>query len=235
MAGRRTPWAVVVTALLAAVVAVGALVGAAVVREQRAAGPPSTSTPAPPPPSPPVGVSGCLLEPCRVLDRVPVAGTTVELVADRGARSGRLRIGGPQSSEVIEATVTDLGVTLTASSLQCVARAMSACILRGEYEGGLAGQVVVGRSGKWSSLRKPFVSSAGYLALAEVTSRQSGLELIAVQYDCDRAECADASVFAQVFAVASGRELGCTGSYEIVEYLPGYPEITLSGDDLSEC
>ncbi|MCT2586189.1 hypothetical protein [Actinophytocola gossypii] len=232
---RRTPFAVVLTAVLTALVAVGALVGAAVVRERQAADAPVSSAPAPPSPSPSVGVSGCLVEPCQVLDRVPVAGTTVELVADSGARSGRLRIGGPQSSEVIEVTVTDLGVTLTKSSLQCVARAMSACMVRGEYEGGLAGQVVVGRSGKWSSLTKPFVSSAGYLSLSEVTSTQSGLELVAAQYDCTGAECAGEPVFAQVFAVATGGELGCTDDYDAVEYLPGYPDVTLSGDDLSEC
>lgn len=228
------------TAVLSALVAGGALVGAKLVREHRAAAdaPSVQQSTAPPTESTSVGVRGCRTEPCRVLAITRVAGTTVELVADRGNRSGRLRIGGPSSSEVIETTVTDLGVTLTKSSLQCVAGAMSACMVRGAYEDGIAGQVVVGRSGKWSSLRKPFVSGAGYLVLAEVTGAQSGPEVIAAQHKCGRAtaaDCAGAPVFAQVFAVASGTEVGCTRTYSDVGSLPDHPDVTLTADELTTC
>lgn len=230
----RRPWAVITTSVLAALVAGGALAGANAVREHRAAAPPSTS---PPPASETVGVSGCLVEPCQVLTITRVAGTQVELVADRGARSGRLRLGGPTSSDVIEATVTDLGVTLTKSSLQCVAGPLSACVIRGEYGGGTAGQVVVGRSGKWSSLDKPFLSDAGYLALAEVTGAQSGPEVVVARYDCDRAavaDCAGTPVYAQVVGT-NGRPAGCTAAYDELAHLPGYPDVALTSEDLSPC
>ncbi len=105
MAGRRTPWAVVVAAVVAALVAGGALITANQVRDRPAS---ASATSAPPTSS--VGPDGCLVHPCTVLGTVAVAGTTVELVADKGARSGRLRIGGPDSGEVIDATITDLGV-----------------------------------------------------------------------------------------------------------------------------
>lgn len=237
MVARRTPWAVVVASVLSVVVAAGAVVASVLVREHRAESSraperPTTVT------STPLAPNGCRVAPCRVMAVARVAGTTVELVADAGAKSGRLRIGGPSSSEVIEMTVTDLGVTLTPSSLQCVARALSACVVRGTYEEGTAGQVVVSRSGKWSSLNKPFLSRAGYLALAEVSGSQSGPEVIAAQYACvqgDAAECAGEPVYAQVFAVGTATEVGCTRNYDDVRSLPGYPLVTLTDDELSTC
>lgn len=234
MRARRTPWAVVLASVLSVLVAAGALVGAVVVREQRVAPaqePPPTVTP-----PPTTGV--CLVEPCRVLAVAKIAGTTVELIADSGATSGRLRIGGPSSSSIIETTVTDLGVTLTKSSLQCVVKAMSACLVSGSYDNGLAGQAVVGRSGKWSSLARPFVSGAGYLALADVASSQSGPEVLAAQYDCAAgtpADCAGEPVFVQVFAIVSGTEVGCTRTYDDVGSLPGHPRVSVRAGDLSPC
>jgi hypothetical protein len=234
LAVSRTPWGVVLAAVLSTLVLGAALIGAHLVRERRPAAP---AEPAPTAASTAVDERGCRTEPCRVMGSVRVAGTTVELVADAGGRSGRLRIGGPSSSEVIEATVTDLGVDLTKSSLQCVPRVMAACIVRGPYEDGIAGQVVIGRSGKWSSLRKPFVSGAGYLALAEVDSTKSGPEVLAAQYECGgaAADCVDAPVFVQVFAVGSDTEVGCTRTYGTVDSLPGFPEVTLTKGELSTC
>jgi hypothetical protein len=237
LTARRTPWAVVVAAVAAAVVAAGAIAGAVWVREHRVDASPGVADP-PSTTSAPVTAGACKVEPCRGLAVAKVAGYTVELVADAGSRSGRLRITGPSADETIELTVTDLGVTLSESSLQCVARALSACIVLGAYEDGVAGQVVVGRSGKWNSLTKPFVSSAGYLALAEVAGSSSGPEVIAAQYACTRAsvaECAGAPVFAQVFAIASGTEVGCTGEYDDAGSLPGYPRVMLREGDLSNC
>jgi hypothetical protein len=222
---------VIVAVVVAALVAGGALVAANRVRDT----PPAASATSAPPTSK-VGPDGCLVRPCTVLGTVSVAGTTVQLVADKGARSGRLRIGGPDSGDVIDATVTDMGVTLTPASLQCVASSLSACLIRGRYHGGTAGQVVVGRSGKWSSLSKPFVSDAGYLVLAQITA-DVGPEVIAVQHDCDRAtvpDCANRPVFAQVFTM-SGAEAGCTQDYEGVASLPGYPDVRLGSGELSEC
>ncbi len=231
VAGRRRPWAVIVAAVLSALVAGGALVTAAQVRETPAQAPPSTA-----PPSSEVGVDGCVVRPCTVLDTAPVGGTTIQLLADKGARSGRLRIGGATSSDVIEVTITDMGVRLRPGALQCVAGSLSACMVRGTYRGGTAGQVVVGRSGKWSSLAKPFVSDAGYLALAQVTV-DVGPEVLAVQHDCDRASaaaCAGRPVFAQVFTMG-GAEAGCTRDYATLEELPGFPSVEIHSGDLVAC
>lgn len=233
MPGRRTPWAIVVTAVLSVLVVGGVLVLANRSRSRdHADSPPPTSAA----PATTVGVDGCLVRPCTVLGTAPVAGTTVELIADRGARSGRLRIGGPSSSDVIEVTITDLGVRLTKGSLQCVASTLSACLVRGKHKGGTAGQVVAGRSGTWSSLTKPFAADAGYLELAQVTE-DVGPEVIAVQHDCDRAtqpDCTGRPVFAQVFTM-NGTEAGCTPDYASVEQLPGYPDVALTAEQLSPC
>ena len=217
--------------MLAVLVAGGALLAANQLRDR-----PGQVSQTSVPPTSSVGPDGCLVQPCTVLGTVSVAGTTVQLVADKGARSGRLRIGGPDSGDVIDATVTEMGVTLAAGSLQCVASTLSACLIRGGYQDGTAGQVVVGRSGKWNSLSKPFVSDAGYLVLAQVTA-DVGPEVIAVQHDCDRAtvpDCASRPVFAQVFTT-SGRKAGCTQDYPSLESLPGYPDVRLGSDQLSEC
>jgi hypothetical protein len=117
-----------------------------------------------------------------------------------------------------------------------VASSLSACVVRGGYDGGTAGQVVAGRSGKWSALTKPFVSDAGYLALAQVTA-DPGPEVIAVQHDCDRTtdpDCAGRPVFAQVFTMGSG-EAGCTQDYPSLESLPGYPKVELTSGELGTC
>jgi hypothetical protein len=231
VAASRTPWAIVAAAVLSALVAGGALLAADRLGDRSA---PASRTSAPPTSA--IGVDGCVVRPCTVLATTPVAGTSIELIADRGARSGRLRIGGPTSSDVIEVTVTELGVKLTADSLQCVAGSLSACVVRGGYDGGTVGQVIAGRSGKWSALAKPFVSDAGYLALAQVTA-DPGPEVVAVQHDCDRAadpDCADRPVFAQVFTMGSG-EAGCTQEYQSLESLPGYPKIEITSGELTPC
>jgi hypothetical protein len=127
-------------------------------------------------------------------------------------------------------------VTVTSiTSLECVVSALSACVVRGSYKGGTAGQVVAGRSGKWSSLTKPFVSDAGLLTLAQITV-DSGPEVVAVQHDCDRAtaDCAGTPVFAQVFTMG-GAEAGCTQDYSSVEALPGFPAVEIRSDQLSPC
>jgi len=227
---------VVLAVVLAALVAGGALVAAAVVRDRDAAGhaestdPPVTTSSGP-------GRVGCLVEPCQVLANVPIGGTVVELVADAGGRSGRLRIGGAGSSDVIEATITDRGATLTGDSLQCFSGTLAACVLRGTVSGGATeGQVVVGRSGKWNALQTAFVSDAGYLALADLTP-DVGPEVVAVQHRCDRATTADCSgtrVYAEVYSVSSVL-LGCTRNYTRLDSMPGFPNVDLSDATLQTC
>lgn len=237
VAGARTPTSVVVTVVVSLLVAVGAVAGAAVLgaHRQPAAAPTRSSTQAPSS-SEPVDPSGCKRRPCKVLGTVVVAGSTVDLVADAGGTSGRLRIGGPGSGQVIETTVTNLGVKLTTSSLQCIAGPISACLIRGELHGGVAGEVVVGRSDSWSPLENRFQSDAGYLALSNVVLDASP-EIVAVQHDCPGGDesCADRPVFGQVFQ-ANGTEIGCTRQrYSAPEDMPGYPSIQLRGLTLDKC
>jgi hypothetical protein len=236
VAGTGRSWPVLVTLLVAALVAGGAVVTAAVLRADRAGAGAGPSATAASPTTSGVGVDGCLAEPCEVLANIPVSGTTVELVADRGATSGRLRIGGPNSSDVIEATITDRGATLTRDSLQCFPGVLAACVVRGQVEGGIAGQVVVGRSGKWSSLAQPFVSDAGYLALANVVPNAEP-EVLAAQHACDPTatrDCSTSPVFVEVYNLKS-EKLGCTRQYDRLDAVPGYPVVDLSSSTLRDC
>ena len=233
----RTPTSVIVTIVLALLVAAGSVTTAALLRPSGAttAGQTRSSTPAPAPDQGETE-SACRRQPCKVVGTVVVAGSTVDLVADAGGTSGRLRIGGPGSGRVIETTITKLGVKLTTSSLQCVAGPISACLIRGQFEGGIAAEVVVGRSDTWSPLENHFQSSAGYLALSNVTDSSPGPEIVAVQYDCHGGDaCTDGPVFGQVFE-ATGAELGCTRHhYTKLANMPGYPNIQLRGVALVDC
>jgi hypothetical protein len=236
MARAGTPWAVVLTAVTSALVAVGALAMSASLRDRGAAGGETDTTTSPATATSGPGVDGCLVGPCTVLADLPVGGVRVQLVADRDATSGRLRIGGGGVSEVIEATITDVGAVLGPESLQCVAGTLSACVLRGQFPDGVVGQVVVGRTGKWNELTQPFQSDAGYLALVDVTP-DTGAEILAAQHRCDRkvvADCGGTPVYVRVYNLRS-QELGCTGNYRRLESLPDWPAVTLTSADLRPC
>jgi len=235
--GRRAPVATIVAVVLSALVAAGALVAAATLRDRGADTSSPTGTPTEDT-ADPVGPDGCRVAPCTVLGRTPVGGAMIELVADAGAKSGRLRIGGGTSQGVVfEVTITSDGtVTLDDQSLKCMTQGQTTCLIRGRTAGGMVGQVVVGRSGNWAEATRPFTSDAGYLSLADADPT-SGLEVLAVQYDCDRAvtpDCAGAKVFAQVFT-PNGQELGCTDNYSRLESMPKYPEVDFAKDDLHPC
>jgi hypothetical protein len=203
---------VIVTVVLAVLVAAGALGAAGVIRWRaaHAASTPTTSTK-----PPPTGVFECQIEPCHSLVKTTVGGTQVELWADDGAHSGRLRVGGTTagSGSVIEATITDQGVVLTPDSLQCVAGGPAACLIKGEHDGGVAGQVVVGRSDKWSLTEGTYISDAGYLVLSNING-DSAPEILAAQHS-------GSAFFMQVFSIA-GTMLGCTKDYPKLDKLPGY-------------
>lgn len=237
MAG-RVPRSMIVAVVLAIVVAAGAVGGAAAVRWRAndSAGTPPTSQK--PPPTSGVGVNGCLTEQCHVLASTTVGATSVELVADAGLASGRLRIGGAATGQVFEATITGgtNGVKLTAESLQCIAGGPAACMIRGKRpDGSIAGEIIVGRSGDWSRQETQFISDAGYLVLAN-TDADSAPEVIAAQHDCGNmdSDCSTRPVFAQVFAF-NGTAVGCTKNFPKLDRLPGYPTVHVTGQQLSPC
>lgn len=228
------PWAVVITAIVCACVAAGALATAATMRDQGRSTTQESKTPETGTSG--VGIDGCLVDPCEVLSTVPVGDITVELVADYGQVSGRLRIGGAGVSKVIEATITSMGATLTKDSLQCVASTLSACLLRGQIGDGTVGQVAVGRSGKWSELAQLFESEAGYLALADITEADPGAEVLVAQHDCDQtvADCTTTPVYVEVYNLR-GQQLGCTRDYAALDSLPGWPTVKLTSTALKPC
>jgi hypothetical protein len=229
----RVPVSLVLTVVLAAVVTAAALAGAAVIGQRAGELPTATASRVSGQPGS-VAASGCLVEPCTVLATASVGGTTVDLVVDAGGSPGRLRIGGSSTGQLVETTITELGVRLTADSLQCVAGGPAACLVRGEHAEGVAGQVVVGRSGSWRVLQKPYVSDAGYLVLANIDD-DAVPEVVAAQYDCaGSADCSRRPVFAQVFAL-EGQVLGCTKTYPKVARLPGYPQVQLTEAQLVSC
>ena len=227
----RRPWATVITAVVCALVAAAALAMSASLRDQgetrSSAGPttvPSTSG---------AGVDGCAVEPCTVLASMPVSGNLIDLVADDGFTSGRLRIGGAGSSEVFEVTITEMGAVLGEDSLQCVPGAIVACLIRGTSEQGVIGQVVVGRTGKWNQLTQPFQSDAGYLALADVAG-DTGAEILVAQHRCDREstpDCSATPVYLHVYNLRS-QDKGCTRNYDDLEALPGWPVVAIRSADL---
>jgi hypothetical protein len=228
---RRVPRSMIVVTVLAALVTAGALVGAAAIRWRAADAartPPTSEKPAPTS----VGVDGCAKAPCTVLTTTIVGGTRIELMADAGATSGRLRIGGVTSSQVIETTITGMGVTLTGESLQCVPGGLAACLVKGKYDEGLAGEVVVGRSGNWSAVEKPFLSDAGYLALGNL-GNDSAPKIFAAQHDCGNTDgdCAGRPVFLQVFTY-TGTVVGCTKNYQKP---PNWSAMHLTDKDLNPC
>lgn len=231
MARSGRPWATVITAVVCALVAAGAL---AVAAAQRDRGTPAASTEdTSPPTTSGVGVDGCAKEPCTVPATVHVSGYVVELVADAGNTSGRLRIGGAGASEVIEATITNTGAVLGPDSLQCLPGSIVACVLRGNTAQGMAGQVVVGRSGQWGELMPPFLSDAGYLGLDDVLP-DPGAEIVVAQHRCNRTvvpDCSTTPVYVQVYDLRS-EERGCTRNYNRLESLPGWPVVTLKSADV---
>ncbi|GAA4424696.1 hypothetical protein GCM10023148_27130 [Actinokineospora soli] len=180
-----------------------------------------TTTPGP-------GADGCLREPCRVLGAATLGDTRIELVADSGGMTGRLRIGGPGASRVIE--IADIGRIEETGALQCYPASISACLVRARGPQGLTGKVVVGRSDKWSPLERAYLSTADFLTLTNVVA-DSGPEVVAAQ--CAPEGCSG-GVHAQVFTLA-GVSVGCTREYTTARELPGYPSVDIGAARLRPC
>ncbi|MET0132337.1 MAG: hypothetical protein ABW215_01950 [Kibdelosporangium sp.] len=210
MGSRR---AVVLTVLLSLLVA-GAAVGAAGYLR-------GSPEPAPSPPTPSLQPTsaGCRIEPCEVVASSTVAGTRIDLLADAGRKSARLKIG---ADRLVESTIAELGATLNPDSLQCEPARLSACMIRGAYNGGTVGEVVVGRSGKWGSANRRYYSSAGYLAVIDI-NKDGGPEVVTVH----------SSFYAQVYAI-DGEDLGCTRQVARREQLPGWPIVKPATKDLTK-
>ena len=173
---------------------------------------------------------------CRSLASTSVAGSTLQLLANASATSGRVRIVTAQGlNSVFETTISQLGATLTAQSLTCVSAVAPACMVSGSGPGGSAGEVFVQTHGDWERADAPYFASGGYVSLRQGGTQ--GAEVVTVQVECDSdltTQCAGAPVYVQVFAV-SGATLGCTTPVGRLDRLPGWPNVTVSAGQLHPC
>lgn len=224
----KAPRSVLVTAVLAVLVTVGALVTVMVLRSQRDAqgiGPDRTPTPT----TSTDAAEICGTRRCEVLTSAPLGLTTVQLLADVNGRNGRLRVLRGASSTVLEMAAAEMG--LTQQSLVCAKGPISACLVSGAYQGGVAGEVFVDGERGWE-FPEPHLSTAGYVDLMQVTGDETPDVVVATQPDCDgsAAECAGAPIVLEVFAL-DGKSLGCTQPYAALTQLP----VQLDGVALQQC
>ena len=225
---------VVITVSVAAGLAVLALIGAILLRPQHSGAPAGnelvTGTPAG------NAVLQCDSGPCHSLASTTVAGSTVELLANAAATSGRVRIVTAQGLDsVFETTISQLGATLTAQSLTCVNGSAAVCMVSGNGPEGSAGEVFVQSNGDWTRADDPYFASGSYIALR--ADGTQGPEVVTAQVNCDSdltSECGSAPVYVQVFAV-SGATLGCTTPVAKLDKLPGWPNVTVSQAQLKPC
>ncbi|TCO65599.1 hypothetical protein [Actinocrispum wychmicini] len=207
----------IVTIVVAVVVVLAAIGGAYVLRTKSAS---SASSPPNTPQPPPSAASVCHAEPCSVVATAAIGTTRIDLYAEAGGHSGRLKIG---DEVVIDVTITDRGAALTGNSLQCVPGSLQACLVRGEDPaGGTVGEVMVGRSGKWQTTETPYYSDAGYLALADINNDTTAEVIVAQK-----------GYYAQVFTL-DGTDKGCTRPVNRLNLLPGWPTVKPSPAQLHE-
>lgn len=232
--------AVVVTACIAAGLTVLALAGAILLRPHQSGGDTGTADGA--------GVAGgapstaatnatlqCSDGPCQSLASATVAGSTVQLLSNKAATIGRVRIVTPQGLDsVFETTISQLGAKLTTQSLSCVNAATPVCMVSGTGSEGSAGEVFLETNGDWARADAPYFASGGYISLrAEGTQAP---EVLTAQANCDTnsSQCPSAPVYLQVFAV-TGDTLGCTSPVSKLDRLPGWPNVTVSQAQLRDC
>jgi hypothetical protein len=226
--------AVVVTACIAAALTLLALVGAIALR------PHQTSTDAGTAGSGPTTAAAnatlqCSDGPCQSLARTTVAGSTVQLLANGAATTGRVRIVTAQGLDsVFETTISQLGAKLTAQSLSCVNATTPVCMVSGSGSEGSAGEVFLETDGNWTRADAPYVASGGYISLRADGSQ--GPEVFAAQTTCDpdSSQCPTDPIYLQVFTV-TGDTLGCTSPVSKLDRLPGWPNVTVTQTQLRDC
>jgi hypothetical protein len=226
-----------VTVCVAVGLTVLALAGAVLLRPHSAA-PAATGSPGAARPAVSSGLAAtlqCDSGPCQLLASRSVSGSTVQLLANSAATSGRVRISTGQGLDsVFETTISNLGASLTAQSLTCVDGQTSACLVSGTAPDGTAGEVFINTGGDWSRADAPYFSSAGYLGL---TGSSTPPEIITAQSDCDSdltTQCAQSPVYVEVFTV-TGQSIGCSRSVSRLDRLPGWPTVSVARDSLHPC
>lgn len=219
----RVSVSVLVVAVLAALVTVGALFGAWQLRATDAGQQRATSVPG-------ARNDTCVRERCPVLATAKVASRSARLHATRRGTEGAIEL--PGNDRALRVTVTDVGARLDRDSLRCIdGSGGAACLVRGGSAQGEVGEVLLKRRGSWERVERPYVSSAGVLELQAIDGTAS---MVAVQPDCESADCETDRVYAQVFT-AAGRVLGCTEVYRSKYALPGWPRVAPGRYQLGAC
>jgi hypothetical protein len=227
---------VLVTVVLAVLVTVAAVLTVFLLRPDHAASPgPAADAPAV---SASSGTADCPDDECRVFASAEVGSASVELLADPGGTSGRVRIdSGTGRPTVLESSVTAMGARLDGDSLRCAEGDTPVCLVHGALDDGTVGEVMVARGATWRPADRPYFSDAGTIALDDVTGDPVP-EVVVVRHDCDASDTADscrvAPVVTAVFEVG-GAELGCTGHYTSPGEILGWPEVRVSAAQLRPC
>ncbi len=222
------------TAVLAAVVTAGVFAAVFLLRPDPSV--PADTIQAPAPDAAPTtpGVN-CGHSVCREIGAMTVAGLPVVLLGDEAGKQGVVRIG---ADSVFPLMINDMGVTLAGDSLRCVDGTTPVCLVRGDTDGGSAGELFVARGGIWRDTGKPYFSDAGTIALSDVTT--DGIaDVIVVRHECPGAQsgsarCQAAPVLAEVYDVAKG-SVGCTRRYTAPSELKGWPDVRVTRADLRPC
>lgn len=231
--GKCTGWLVWLTVATCVLLTVGAL---ALAWWQRSGGPDSGQRHLPTPQAG-SGAAQCGKSACDVIDTADVGAETVELLSSPKGRAGKLRINGEGDPQLVDVSITHLGVSLRSGALQCSAGDSAACLVTGKYADGVVGEVFVVRGGTWDSPERPYFSNAGEITLEEVVDGESP-NVVVVEHDCgpgtDPDACQVLPVVAKVYGLG-GEVQGCTKDYPWPARIPGWPNIDLNGNELRSC
>ncbi|GAB2752790.1 hypothetical protein [Amycolatopsis magusensis] len=235
MSGPKPAASIVVTAVLAVLVTAAALVTAVLLRPDA----PDVAAPGAGGESSTAGVaSECGPQACQVLVRQPVKGTTAELLADPEGGAAHVRFGGLGSDFVLESALAPMEVAVGQDSLQCVDAELAACLVQGDYQGGVLAELLVAPGDTWRQSDRLYFSDAGRVLLAQVVGDPAP-EVVVVRHECASAApaapgCTRGPVLAEVFEL-SGKQAGCTKRYSAPSQLRGWPDVRLGPADLRPC
>ncbi|ONI85901.1 hypothetical protein ALI144C_12395 [Actinosynnema sp. ALI-1.44] len=169
----------------------------------------------------------CRQEPCQTIAATTLADSRIELVVDANGTGARLKIG---ADRVVESRLPGRRAVLGPKSLSCVASALSACLIKGSLangvDSGTIGEVIVSRSGKWSTTSPIYYTTTEHQSLVNVTG-DGAPELVAVQRG-------NSGYYLQAFSL-DGSDLGCTPTVPKLDRLPGWPEPKPDQHQLKTC
>lgn len=237
MAGGRSGSLIAVVAV-AVVVVVGALGGAYVLGHHPfglGAAPVAVAAPATTD-----AALACAGGPCQLLTGGSAGAYRVQLYAAADGSTGRLRVGGPGAGVgVFEIQISQLGVRLSPHSLTCVSGPVPACVVGGDYQSGVIGELYVDRTGGWQRVSNFIFADGGYLGLRPAVDAAQGPDVVTVRRDCGSARatrCAAPRAYVEVDTVTKD-PIGCSKSVPVTQpgQLPAALDLQPARADLRPC